>query len=43
MKFCNVNVKIEIKHFQKLEFKMTNEIGVKTIKINNNENMTDWK
>ena len=32
---------IKIKHNQKLEFKMTNEIKVKTTTIYNNENMTD--
>ena len=34
---------IEIKNNQKMEFKITNKIGVKSITIKNNENMTDWK
>ena len=34
---------MKIKHNQSLEFKMTNNIEVKTITINNNEKMTDWK
>ena len=35
--------KIKIKSDQKLKFDMTYKIKTKAIKINNNENTTDWK
>ena len=34
---------IKIKYNQKLEFKITNKVKLKTITININENMTGWK
>ena len=41
MKLRIVNVNNKIRHNQKLELKITNNIKVKTITMNNNENMTD--
>ena len=43
MKFWIVNIKYSDPTWSKLGFKITNKIKVKHIKINNNENMTDWK